>query len=169
MDLGGHCLDLLEMFFGRARAVSCFINRTVQAYQSEDSAVTTVLFDNGAMGVVDTFFCIPDESSRNVLELYGSKGSIHAQGTIGQGDRGEMVARLQEASGYDAQQARSSGADIPINPAPVNTYRAEIEEFSESILGGRPSSNDGQLGLQSQKLLAACYESAKTGRVVQVG
>jgi predicted dehydrogenase len=168
MDLGGHCLDLLEMFFGHARAVSCFTNRTVHDYPSEDSAITTLFFENGAMGVVDTFFCIPDESSRNVLELYGSQGSIHAQGTIGQGDRGEMVARLQEVSGYDAQQTRSSGAETPINPPPVNTYRAEIEEFSQAILDKRPPSNDGQLGLRSQKLLAACYESAKTGKVVEV-
>ena len=168
MDLGGHCLDLLELFFGQARAVSCFINRTIQSYSSEDSAVVSVSFANGALGVVDTFFNIPDESSRNVLELYGSRGSIHAQGTIGQGDRGEMVARLQQASGYDAQQARSSGASVPINPPPVNTYRAEIEEFSQAIIEKRQPVNDGQMGLRSQKLLAACYESAKTARVVQL-
>jgi len=104
-----------------------------------------------------------------VLELYGSQGSIHARGTIGQGDRGEMVASLQRTSGYDAQQSRSSGADLPINPPPRNTYRAEIEEFSHAILENRPPANDGQLGLRSQKLLAACYASAKAGRVVEVG
>ena len=168
MDLGGHCLDLLEMFFGPARAVSCFINRTVHDYASEDSALTTVFFENGALGTVDTFFCIPDECSRNVLELYGSRGSIHAQGTIGQGDRGEMIARLQATAGYDAQQSRTSGADLVINPSPANTYLAEIEEFSQAILEKRPPSNDAMAGLRSQKLLAACYESARTGHVVHV-
>jgi predicted dehydrogenase len=167
MDLGGHCLDLLEMFFGRPRAVSCFTNRTVHSYPSEDSAVVTLFFANGALGVVDAFFCVPDESSRNVLELYGSKGSILAQGTLGQGDRGEMTAFLSDAaSAYDAQQARSSGGGLPIDPPPVNPYRAEIEEFSQAILDGREPAHNAALGLQSQKLLAACYESAKTGRVV---
>ena len=26
MDMGGHCIDLLEMFFGKVSAVSCFTN-----------------------------------------------------------------------------------------------------------------------------------------------
>lgn len=169
MDLGGHCLDLLEFFFGPVAAVSCVTNRTIHGYPAEDSAVTTLRFANGALGVVDTFFCIPDESSRNVLELYGSAGSIHASGTIGQGDRGQMITRLQsEPGGYDAQQTRTASGEVAIDPPPVNMYRAEIEEFSAAILERRPPSNDGQLGVRSQRVLAACYESARRGCTIAV-
>ncbi|MCX7885676.1 MAG: Gfo/Idh/MocA family oxidoreductase [Verrucomicrobiae bacterium] len=167
MDMGGHCIDLLEMFFGPVRAVSCLINRTVHRYRSEDSAVATLFFKNGALGVVDTFFCMPDEASENRLELYGTLGSILAKGTIGQGASGEMIAVLKQTpSGYDAQQARAAGGGIPICPTPVNTYRAEIEEFSAAILEKRQPSNSARLGLQSQRVLAACYRSARTGKVV---
>ena len=48
----------------------------------------------------------------------------------------------------------------------VNPYQAEIEEFSQAILDNRQPANDAQLGLQSQKVLAACYESAKTGKAI---
>lgn len=169
MDMGGHCIDLLEMFFGPVRRVSCFINRSVHAYASEDSAVATLLFENGATGVVDAFFCIPDEASQNRLELYGSLGSILATGTIGQGDRGSMTACLKaEAGGYDAQQARSSADTVPIAPAPANMYRAEIEEFGAAILEGREPSNGAGPGLRSQKVLAACYESARDGTAIEV-
>lgn len=169
MDMGGHCIDLLEMFFGPPTAVTCAVNTTVHPYPVEDSAVATLHFEGGALGVVDTFFCIPDESSRNVLELYGSLGSILAKGTIGQGDRGEMVACLKEAaSGYDAQQARAAAAAMPIDPAPVNMYRAEIEEFSQAVLDQREPTNNARGGLQSQRVLAACYESAKTGRKINL-
>jgi predicted dehydrogenase len=168
IDMGGHCIDLLEMFFGRLKVVSCFVNRLVHSYASEDSAVATLQFDSGAIGVVDTFFCIPDQSSQNRLELYGSQGSILARGTIGQGDRGEMTAFLESASGYDAHQARVAGEGLVINPEPVNMYRAEIEEFSQAILDGREPAHDAQLGLQSQRVLTACYESAKTGRLVSL-
>jgi predicted dehydrogenase len=167
IDMGGHCLDLLEMFFGPPQQVTCFCRSTVHGYASEDSAVATVLFENGALGVVDTFFCIPDQSSQNRLELYGSQGSILAQGTIGQGDRGEMVAYLQQQpAGYDAQQGRAAGGGISISPEPQNMYRAEIEEFSQALLGEREPLHPGRLGLQSQRLLAACYESARTGQAV---
>jgi predicted dehydrogenase len=167
IDMGSHCIDLLEMFFGPVRALSCLTSRTVHTYASEDSAVVTLQFSNGALGVVDTFFCMPDEASQNRLELYGTLGSILAQGTIGQGDRGEMLATLQEAkASYDAAQTRETAGALPINPAPVNTYRAEIEEFSQAILEEREPSNDAFQGMHSQRLMAACYESARTGRVV---
>ena len=169
MDMGGHCIDLLEMFFGPISSVSCFTNRTVHSYASEDSAVVNLRFANGALGVVDAFFCMPDAASQNRLELYGSLGSILAQGTIGQGAQGEMTAFLQQgAGGYDAQQARDANGGTRINPPPVNPYRAEIEEFSQAIIENRAPSNSAELGLQSQRVLAACYESAKTATVVHL-
>src|SRR5947208_1950805 len=75
MDLAGHCLDLLEMFFGPVIAVSCMTGHTVQRYATEDSAAVLARFRNGALATVDTFFCIRDHSSKNRLELYGSNGS----------------------------------------------------------------------------------------------
>jgi predicted dehydrogenase len=169
IDMGGHCLDLLEMFFGPVSTVHCFTNRTVHGYASEDSAVASLRFSNGALGVVDAFFCMPDAASQNRLELYGSLGSVLAQGTIGQGARGEMTAFLKEgAGGYDAQQARAADGGLCISPPPVNTYRAEIEEFSQAILENRAPSNSAEPGLRSQRVLAACYESAKTATVVHL-
>ncbi len=169
MDLGGHCIDLLEMFFGKVKKVSCFINNTVHNYKSEDSAVATLFFENGAIGTVDTFFCIPDNSSKNVLELYGSKGSILAKGTIGQGEAGEMTALVEEDDkGYDAQQQRSESAEIEISPEPVNMYRVEIEEFSQAIINGCEPLNSAAIGLQNQKVLAACYKSVESGKVIEI-
>jgi predicted dehydrogenase len=169
MDMGSHCIDLLEMFFGKIKSISCFINNSVHPYKSEDSAVVSILFENGAMGTVDTYFCIPDNSSKNILELYGSKGSILAKGTIGQGASGEMIAYLEgDASGYNAKQLRDSAEGISVNPEPANTYRAEIEEFSCAILEKREPRNNVHLGLVSQKIMAACYESARTGKVVDI-
>jgi predicted dehydrogenase len=169
MDMGGHCIDLLEMFLGPVKAVSCFTSRTVHGYASEDSALVSLQFARGALGVVDTFFCIPDAASQNRLELYGSRGSILAHGTIGQGSEGEMTAFLEQTAGrYDAQQARAADGGLRISPPSVNPYRAEIEEFSRAILERRAPSNDAALGLQSQRVLAACYESARTGHSVQI-
>ena len=170
IDMGGHCVDLLEMFFGKVARVSCLINNTVHDYKSEDSAVATLFFENGALASVDTFFCIPDNSSKNALELYGSKGSILARGTIGQGPAGEMVAFLeQEGQDYDAQQLRTEAQGMIIAPEPVNTYQAEIEEFSQAIIEDREPLIGAELGLRNQKILAACYESARLGKVVEVG
>ncbi len=170
IDMGGHCIDLLEMFFGEIARVSCFINNSIHNYKSEDSATAMLFFENGALATVDTFFCIPDNSSKNVLELYGSKGSILAEGTIGQGSAGRMKAFLeQNGEEYDAQQARSAAEGLAIEPEPVNTYRAEIEEFSSAVLDDREPTISSELGLRSQKILTACYESARLGKVIDIG
>jgi len=169
IDMGVHCIDLLEMFFGPVESVSCGIGNLVHSYRSEDSAVVMLAFENGALGTVDTFFCIPDESSQNVLELYGSEGSILAKGTIGQGSQGQMVFYPRaQSQGYDAQQIRDRGQGVELRPPALNTYRAEIEEFSQAILEGRESKLGGDAGLRCQRILEACYESARTSKNVRI-
>jgi len=158
IDTGNHCIDLLELFFGPVKAVSCFTHSTVHSYASEDSAVALLQFANGALGTVDVFFCIQDAGSKNALELHGSKGSIMATGTIGQGSQGEMTAYLPT----------DDLKEIKITPKPQNTYRAEIEAFSAALLAGTPNPLPAELGLRSQKIIAACYESAKTGQAMEI-
>jgi predicted dehydrogenase len=169
IDMGSHCIDLLEMFFGPVRRVFCTTATLVQSYKAEDTAVVLLEFACGAKGVVDSLFNVPDESSKNRLELYGSYGSILAEGTIGQGEIGEMTACLQKSvRGYEALQTRESSEGICIAPPPVNMYRAEVEAFSEAVLHDTDAPVDGAIGLWSQKVMAACYESAKEGRPVCV-
>src|SRR5437867_12490971 len=169
IDMGSHCIDLLEMFFGAVKKVSCFTNNTVQAYASEDSAAVLLHFANGALGTVDSFFCIQDNSSKNALELYGSKGSILATGTIGQGSQGEMTAYLQsDDSAYAPQQNRSFDQGQSISPEPQNIYRAEVEAFSQALLDSKPNPLSAQAGLRSQQILAACYESAESGNAIEL-
>jgi 1,5-anhydro-D-fructose reductase (1,5-anhydro-D-mannitol-forming) len=157
IDLAGHCLDLLEMFFGPVTSVSCMTNCTIHNYKADDSGVVLAQFKNGATATVDTFFCVANVGSKNRLELYGTKGSILAENTLGQGQAGEM--RIFTA---DAPQGKV------IAPKPVNTYRAEIEDFSQAILDNRNTSESALRGLRSQVLLEACYKSARTGRQISL-
>lgn len=169
IDMGSQCINLLQMYFGEISKVSCFINNIVHDYQPEDSATVMLFFKSGALATVDAFFCIPDNSSKNVLELYGSKGSILALGTIGQGDAGVMKAFLEkDVKDYDAAQDRDVDEGEFIKPKPVNTYKAEIEEFSQAVIERRRPSNDANLGLENQRIVAASYESAKLGKVVDI-
>lgn len=169
MDLGGHCIDLLEMYFGRARSVFCLTDNLVQKYESEDTSVLLLEFASGAKGVVDCLFCVPDSSSLNRLEIYGSRGSILAEGTIGQGETGTMVARLEgSAAAYESKQQRGSGGGFVISPPPVNMYKTEVEAFSQAVLDDTPAPVSGEDGRWSQAVLDACYESARTGARVKL-
>lgn len=169
IDMGGHCIDLLEMFFGRVTVVSCRMANLVHAYASEDSAVALLTFSSGAMGIVDTFFCTPDVASKNRLEIYGSRGSILAEGTIGQSADGLMTAYLDEGiKQYDAEQVRGETGGLIIAPQPINTYRAEVEELCNAIRTGREPSNGGASGIHNARVIAACYQAARTGNCVKI-
>ena len=80
-----------------------------------------------------------------------------------------MIAFLEDDnSTYNAQQERNQEGGEVINPTPVNTYEAEIEDFSLAILEDRDPRIDIKIGIRNQKVIAACYESAKTGKVVEI-
>lgn len=173
MDLGAHCLDLLELLLGPAERVCCTAGRAVHAYEVEDSALAMLEFASGARAVVDCFFNIPDDSSRNRLEIYGTEAALLAEGTIGQSPGGTMTLLPRGGSGaYDAQQSRrpdgSGGGGIPVVAEPINMYRAQVEAFADAVLSGRPPPVDGVAGLRNQRLLAACYESSAGGRWVSL-
>ena len=169
MDMGSHCVDLLEMYFGKIKSLSCFTNNNIHPYSSEDSAVATFMFESGAIATVDSCFCIPDNSSKNILELYGSKGSIIAKNTIGQGESGEMIAYLEKNdTGYDATQSRSVDNGIFISPAPINMYKSEIQEFNSAIRENRTPVNSANIGFSNQLIIASCYEAANSKRIIEV-
>lgn len=172
IDMATHLYDLLEMFLGPITKVASFVNSQVHHYPVEDSATTLLLFESGAHGTVDSFFCIPDEASRTRLEIYGSKGSILAEGTIGQGSGGFLEVYLNEsAKGYETGQAKDSGGRFREEKfTEINPYTAELEYFSSLVLEGKKEVeiNSGGHGVHILKIVEAAYKSSESGRMIVV-
>ncbi|OIN97523.1 hypothetical protein AUJ66_03245 [Candidatus Desantisbacteria bacterium CG1_02_38_46] len=170
IDMGSHCIDLLEFIMeAKVKSVSCFVGTLVQNYAAEDSSTVMLKFENSAQGLVDNYFNIPDASSKNILEIYGSKGSVIARGSIGQMPTGEAIAYLEkEEKGYDAAQQRTTSSAEEIKFTPVNMYQAEIESFSRCIEENISPSVCGEDGLWSQKVVLGCYKSAEEKRVIEI-
>jgi predicted dehydrogenase len=167
-DMGNHCIDVLEMFFGKTVEVSAKTGNLVQDYAPEDTAVGLLRFEGGAVGVVDALFNVPDAAARNALEVYGSKGSVVSFGSIGQDSGGELRAVLEKGDqAYDASQVRDAASpEETIRPEPVNIYRAHIEAFSQAILDDASPPIPGEDGLWNHRVVEACYEAARAGCAV---
>lgn len=173
IDMATHCYDLLEFIIG-SPIVDVFAHADTLTfkYPVEDSSTTLVRFANGAHGVVDAFFNVPDSAGQDRLEIYGNKGSIQAEGTIGQSGLGKMVAYLSDASkDYDPQQAKTS-LDVTVREidyVPVNMYAAELDYLSGCIKSGTPPTvSTGEQGLAILKIARAAYESSRTGACVKL-
>ncbi|BCW97949.1 MAG: dehydrogenase [Armatimonadota bacterium] len=171
MDMATHLFDLLEEISGSSIVeVTALVATQTFSYPVEDSSVTLLGFQNGAFGVVEAFYNIPDVAAQGRLEVYGTQGSILAEGTIGQDPGGSMHAFLSPSEkGYDALQQRAPSdlrRQVIIAP-PVNMYAAEFDYFSECIADGRPpAKSSGRQGLHILEVARAAYESARTGRAV---
>ncbi|MCK5805026.1 MAG: Gfo/Idh/MocA family oxidoreductase [Lentisphaeria bacterium] len=168
IDMATHLYDLLEYFAGDIKKVVSLTGNLVQDYKSEDSSTTLLEFADGAHGTVDSFFCVPDESSRTRLEIYGSKGSIFTEGTIGQSTEGtaEGIFGLGEG-GYDATQNKDVANTFqPIEFPAVNPYTAECAYFADCILKGEaPELNSGANALHIMQVTEQAYASARDGQV----
>jgi len=165
MDMGVHCIDLLQYIIDdKVASVSALVGTKTFAYEVEDSATVLMQFKNGAYATVDSNFNIPDNAAECRLELYGTKGSILASGTISQVEGGALHLFLAQDSEYSAIQDRSNTGEVPVDVTFGNMYTKEVVSFGDSILNGTPVMVPATDALQVQKVVDGAYQSAKEGR-----
>jgi len=156
MDMGIHCIDLLQYMTGlRADRVTAMCGNQIFAYPDVEDAASAVLkMNNGAMFVIEANFNIPDEIGGCKFEIYGTKGSIVAESTIGQTETGTVrFCSMDEAEKGFVTVEYESG----------NMYTKEIEAFSDAV------ADDGEIpvtageGLFNQRIVEVIYESQAKG------
>jgi predicted dehydrogenase len=94
---------------------------------------------------------------------YGAAGSGYFRALAERGWFG-----LDPAFNYDGYHGtRSDGKaiDFPENDA----FAAEMDDFAQCILEKKPSKVSGEEGLRDVRIMMAIYESARTGRPVELG
>lgn len=173
IDMGTHCLDILEWIIGgRIVEVTGFQDLRIHAYPTpiEDTSTILVRFNNGAHGIIDNYFNIPDAAAQNCLELYGTKGAIIGQGTIGQDPTGKMFSILQSAAtGYNANQVRNVDAQRQeYQLEGIGLYGQMIDSFSRCIVDNTEPPVTLADGQHSIAVVQAIYESVRKRKVVKV-
>ncbi len=166
IDMAPHLYDLLEMFLGPAKRILSLSGSLVQNYPVEDSATTILEFKNGTHATVDTFFNIPDEASKTRLEIYGSKGAILTEGTMGQDPGGKVEILTKDSdSGYDPMQNKDiENRFKPLDYEKRDLYLEQAKAFVDAILEDKSiTENSGESGVHSMELIDAAYRSAKKG------
>lgn len=166
MDMGGHCIDLLEWFLGEAEAVFGLFDTIVHQYEVEDTATVVLKFKNGAQGIVDNYFNVPDRAARNLLEIYGTKGAVFAENTIGQDGGGKLFLCEELTGGYDAAQKRQEVGYRKIDLAPEPLYAQEIDAFSLWIREGKKPEIGAEIGIRNLAVIEAVYRSSQEGKLV---
>ena len=161
MDVGIHNIDLIEYITGsRTRRVTGFTNTRTFSYDVDDMCNLLLQLENGAVAYIDGAFNAHSAPGGNLLEVYGTRGTILVQGSIGQVEQGRALTLS-----IDAEGRRGS---YTLREDFTNLYQKEIEAFSEAVLKGTEPPVTLADGIWVQKVAEAAYQAQAEGRVVAV-
>lgn len=103
------------------------------------------------------------------LELYGTKGSLLAEGTIAQDEFGAVVYRkADDGAAYDASQVRSGSTAVEFKGKGGNMYTKQITAFGDAIINNTEVPVTAEDAILSQKIVEAAYMSSEKGVTVKM-
>ena len=161
VDMGVHCIDLLQYVLGsQAAEVAAMHGTQTFHYEVDDSSTVLMRMQNGCQCVVQSNFNIPDNAAKWRLEVFGERGRLLGDSVIGQVDGGTIDAIfLTEQGGYDAQQDHAGAERTELHTEFGDMYAREIESFSNSILTGSPLEVPASDAVQVQRVIELAYRS----------
>lgn len=158
MDLGVHCIELIEFLLDdEIDEVKALYSTRTFSYEVEDGAVIVFRTKSGVLGHVDVNFNVPDAASESKLEVYGTKGYIRANGTLGQEETG-MLSHLYAPQGdYEAAQTRAAKEPTVYLPEGKDVYLRQIQDFCRIVESGKPEYFYAERAVQVQSVVDRIY------------
>ncbi|AMV19347.1 Gfo/Idh/MocA family protein [Planctomyces sp. SH-PL14] len=154
-DIGVYCLNAARYCLdAEPIEVSAFAHQpeTDPRFREVPAAVSFAMKFPG--GVLATCDCSFNASESRRYRVQCQKGFID----------------LENAFSYEGQilTVASDKRRAQLQIAPVDHFAAEMDHFSECILGGNEPRTPGEEGLKDMKVMAAIETAAKSGRVERV-
>ena len=171
VDMGIHVIDLMHYLTGlKAVEVAAFNQTQTFNYEVDDSSNLIMKMDNGSVAYVDSNFNIPDAASVAKLEIYGTKGSIVASGTLAQAEVGSVNILISDDSlEYDASQARDELVPLSLEGVELgNMYTKEVDGLSLAVLNNTEVPVTIDSAIYDQKIIEAAYKSSESHKFVEV-
>lgn len=175
IDLGVHVIDLSRYLAGNPRPVAAFgvtfdhigcnraqgsetawdgpQNKDGYEYNVEDFASALIRFENGFTLNVEASFNLNIDGDRGTVELFGTKAGVDATNC----DLFTTVAGRYVKISPDGE----NGFDF-------ESFKKEIASFVDASMGKTPCRATAEDGTWLMKILDAIYESARTGKSVEI-
>jgi predicted dehydrogenase len=158
-----HHVDMLQWMMGDVKSVHARGITASARIQAEDTAVATLHFASGALGVIEATTATRPRDLEGSLSLLGDRGTIEIAGFA--------VNQMRHWHFVDAWLGDEDVMErYSVNPPNVYGFghQAYYEHLVRAIEQGHPALVDGREGRRSLELLAAIYESIASGTEVSV-
>jgi predicted dehydrogenase len=158
-----HHIDLLEWMMGDIESVFAMGVTALANIETEDTAIATLKFKSGALGLVEATTAVRPKDLEGSLSVLGEKGTVEIGGFA-----------VNELKTWNFVERRP-GDDLMIKSYSVNPpnvygfgHQAYYEHVVECISCNGMALVDGREGRRSLELISAIYESIETSRRVRL-
>lgn len=159
-----HHIDLLEWMMGDVESVRAIATTALVDIEAEDTAVATLRFTNGSLGVIEATTATRPRDLEGSISILGENGTVEIGGFA-----------VNEMRVWQFSKPLPSDEEVltkySVNPPNVYGFghQAYYRHVVECLTSGGPALVDGLEGRRSLELISALYESIETGRDVTMG
>ena len=169
MNQAIHSVDLLTWLMGPVVEIRSQIALLAhERIAVEDTAVATVQFANGALGIIEaTTAAFPGYLKR--VEIHGATGSaVLEEEDIVKWDFAESTPN--DAEIREAMANQLSGGGGAADPAAIghHGHARQFADVLDAINNNRKPAIDGPEGRRSVEIILAIYKAAETGQAVKL-
>lgn len=167
MNQAIHTIDLLSWLMGPVKEVTAHTALLGhERIEVEDTAVATVKFENGALGIIEgSTAAYPGYLKR--IEISGTKGSaVLEEEDLIKWDF--MTTEPEDAEIRELMTSKTSAGGGAADPAAIghHAHAMLFADVIDAIETGRKPLVDGPEARKSVEIILAIYESAKTGKAI---
>ncbi len=156
-----HHVDMLSWFMGEVESVHARGATALTRMEAEDTAVATVKFRNGALGIIEATSATRPRDMEGSLSVLGATGAVEIAGFSVNKIRTWQFTNTLDS---DAEVVEN----FSVNPPNVYGFghQAYYEHIVDCFNNGAEALVDGHQGRQSLELIMALYESIASGKEV---
>ncbi len=169
MDMGCHGIAFCWWFLGRPKIKSVYCQMGTHAHadrtKAEDNSLCILEFENGAVALIEDSWAKPGGMD-DCTEIYGTRGVTYADLHMGNA----LPTFSEPGYGYAVEKAPSTqGWTYPVFEEHWNYgLPQELRHFARAVRGKETLGSTGEDGRMVQEVLLAGYQSAGTGRKVEL-
>jgi UDP-N-acetyl-2-amino-2-deoxyglucuronate dehydrogenase len=158
-----HHIDMLEWFFGDVVNVHARAMTALARIETEDTAVATLKFRNGALGIIEATTAVRPKDLEGSFSILGEKGAVEIAGyAVNQIRHWWFVDELPSD--------KDVVANFSVNPPDVYGFghQAYYRHVIDCLVHQRAALVDGLEGRKSLELISALYESIETAQEISL-
>jgi UDP-N-acetyl-2-amino-2-deoxyglucuronate dehydrogenase len=158
-----HHVDMLEWMLGEVDSVFARSATALAKIEAEDTAVVTLKFRNGALGIIEATTAVRPKDLEGSISILGEGGTVE----IG----GFAVNKMKVWNFVEPMPGDEDVMDkFSVNPPNVYGFghQAYYEHVVDCIKNNSRHLVDGLQGRKSLELINAIYESIETGKEVHM-